>query len=298
MWEKDPDFEGSYDQVAVDLELPLTEGLREVAELNVMKMMGALCNPLFQNKRRMIASGLCTTEQYEAGKAELLKRMCRYIEGSSANKAIVLPSQGANHTGNEWSSGEEEDELFVSPYMEEAVKEFEKFGKCNRSQFLPKMQNTKCLGTYDDDGHPRDTPVLSFGKVIGKEEDLPSGKNHADYINKKGKHDIVQYFQDHAEAFPSLSKIFIRTLAPHITTEVDCESLFSQAGHAAHPNRNRTVAETFERLVMAKHRISRIYCCPVKVLNDFMERRKKNAWSAEEDRNDIEFWEQQKDEYL
>ena len=39
--------------------------------------------------------------------------------------------------------------------------------------------------------------------------------------------------------FKGLSKVFIGTLAPHITTEVDCESLFSQAKHAAHPSRNR-----------------------------------------------------------
>ena len=51
---------------------------------------------------------------------------------------------------------------------------------------------------------------------------------------------------------------------------------------------------------MAKHRICRIYCCPVKVLNEFMERWKNKSWSEEEeeDRDDIEFWEQQKKEYL
>ena len=108
-------------------------GLRDGAEFNVMKMMGALFNPLFQNKKKMLASGLCTDGQYEAGRMELLKCMCQFIEGSSANQAIVIPSQGGNHTGNEWYSGEEDDELFVSPYMEQAVKEFEKYEKCNRS---------------------------------------------------------------------------------------------------------------------------------------------------------------------
>jgi len=78
--------------------------------------------------------------------------------------------------------------------------------------------------------------------VISKGENLLSGKNYADYIDKKGNYNIVKYFQDHNRTFPGLSKVFIGTLAPHITTEVDCESLFSQAGHAAHPNHNRTVA--------------------------------------------------------
>lgn len=103
--EKDPDYDGNYDEVSPDINLPLTIGIRDVAELNVMKMMGALCNPLFQNKKRMVASGLCTDEQYESGKSELLKRMCHFIEGSSAGKTVLLPTQGGAHSGNEWSEG-------------------------------------------------------------------------------------------------------------------------------------------------------------------------------------------------
>ena len=30
----------------------------------------------------------------------------------------------------------------------------------------------------------------------------------------------------------------------------------------------------------------------------FMERQKNKAWSKEQDRNDVEFWEQQKEEFL
>ena len=84
----------------------------------------------------------------------------------------------------------------------------------------------------------------------------------------------------------------------HLTTEVDCESLFSQAGHQSHPERGRTIAETFERLVIGKHRLSCIFCCQTKVLNEFLERWHKKSWSKEEDRDDVEFWSQQKEEYL
>eukprot|EP00956_Cyclotella_meneghiniana_P022130 scaffold41289_cov24-Cyclotella_meneghiniana.AAC.2 len=61
--------------------------------------------------------------------------------------------------------------------------------------------------------------------------------------------------------FPGLSTVVIGQLVPHIRTEVDCESLFSQTGHLSHPTRARTIAETFERLSMSKHKLSRIYCC-------------------------------------
>ena len=84
--------------------------------------------------------------------------------------------------------------------------------------------------------------------------------------------------------------MFVGKLAPHITNEVDCESLFSQAGHAAQPNCNRTVAETFELLVMAKNRMARIYCCPEKVKREFMRKNKDKDWNEKEDRDDIMFW--------
>ena len=58
------------------------------------------------------------------------------------------------------------------------------------------------------------------------------------------------------------------------------------------------MAETFERLVIVKHRLSRIYCCPEKVKFEFLDRWKRKAWSDKEDRDDIAFWEQQKKEYL
>ena len=108
----------------------------------------------------------------------------------------------------------------------------------------------------------------------------------------------MSFFIEHETTFPFLSKVIIGQLAPHITTEVDCESLFSQAGHLSHPNRNRTVAETFERLVTAKHRLSRIYCDKEKVKHEFIDRWKRNKFSSKEDRDDLEFWEQQKEEYL
>ena len=41
-----------------------------------------------------------------------------------------------------------------------------------------------------------------------------------------------------------------------------------------------------------------MYCCQEKVKNEFVERWKNKMWDENEDRDDIEFWEQQKMEYL
>ena len=203
----------------------------------------------------MLASGLFTEMQYDNGRKELVQCICCFLEGLTAQMEVSIIGTDAHHLSNEsneWSSEESDDETHVSPTMALPLKEFGVFEKYITTRFQPTMEKTKSLGAYDDDNNPREIPVLAFEQVIKKEDDLPSGKN------SKGKYDLVKYFWDHKDTFPGLSKVFIGTLAPHITTEVDCESLFSQAEHASHhPNCNRTVAETF--VVMGKHRLSRIF---------------------------------------
>ena len=50
---------------------------------------------------------------------------------------------------------------------------------------------------------------------------------------------------------------------------------------------------------MSKHRLSRIYCCRKRVIApEFLERWRKKLWSNDDDRNDVAFWNQQKEEYL
>ena len=136
-------------------------------------------------------------------------------------------------------------------------------------------------------GHAVDS-VLTLGPVVKKGFDLPSGRNHADY-DEKGYYDIVQYNLDHKVKFPGCCTIIVGQLSPHRTTEVDCEYLFSQAGYQSSQNRNRQVAELFERLVMGKHRLS---CTFIALQEEDM------SWSRDDDRDNFKFWEQQKNEYL
>ena len=108
-------------------------------------------------------------------------------------------------------------------------------------------------------------PNCCIGSVVNRGKYFPSGKNHTDYVNAKGKYDIVGFITDHCEDFKFVYNFSVGKQALHITTEVYCEYLFSQAGHLLHPNCIRTIAETFEILVMVEHIIDHLYCCPEKV---------------------------------
>jgi hypothetical protein len=80
-------------------------------------------------------------------------------------------------------------------------------------------------------------------------------------------------------------------MSGHITTEVDCESLFSQAGHYNHPRRARTNIRMYERLVVGNHRLHRVHCSIPRVRALFMKRWKDKSWEEKDERDDREFLE-------
>lgn len=105
--------------------------------------------------------------------------------------------------------------------------------------------------------------------------------------------------EDHKKTFPNIFDVGIGQFASHVTTEVDCESLFSEAGHLSNPRRARMKTKHYERLVVNKHRLGRIYCDNKKVLEHYMMKsREKNGWSEGDDREDKSFLETEKEIYL
>ena len=178
-----------------------------------------------------------------------------------------------------------------------ARQEYDKFLSWNHSQYLPKMKSTRVLGAIDEEGQPRD-PIYAIGAVVEKGVNLPSGRNHAEYVDVTGYYDIVKFLDDHRNYFPGLENVGIGQLCPHVTSKVDCESLFSSAGHVSDPRRSQTDIRLYERLVTTKHRMQHIYCSPRKVHQLFMKRWKDNDWDEKDERDDRAFLELEKAVYL
>ena len=143
--DKDPVFDGNDDDVARDLSEGLLEGLRDCEKLNVIKIMGAILHPLFQNKKRMVASGICKALQYDAGRKELINQVCRVYDRLSSTDSVHLPAP-IEHALNQWSSDEyEEDVLYVSPNNTLAEEELAKYESYNKYRFQPQLNPTKTL---------------------------------------------------------------------------------------------------------------------------------------------------------
>ena len=99
---------------------------------------------------------------------------------------------------------------------------------------------------------------------------------------------LLRCLEDHSKLFPEVVLVGVGQLAPHITTEVDWESLFSSAKQLSDPKRSRTKVRNYERLVIAKHRLDRIYLHQEHVLREHMQRNgTKDGWDEKEDREDL-----------
>ena len=127
---------------------------------------------------------------------------------------------------------------------------------------------------------------------------LPGGHNHAEYIDQTGQYDITQYLEHHKHKFPAIYIVCLGQICPHISTEVDCESLFSTAGYLADPRRSLTNIRLYERLVIAKHRLGRIYCHVPAVKELYLKRWKEKDWDENDKRDTKEFLELEKEIHL
>jgi hypothetical protein len=162
-------------------------------------------------------------------------------------------------------------------------------------KYLPEMNPVWVLYWYNNDDQPRE-PVYSFGPVVLRGENLPTGNNHANDIDKNGSYDIVKFLKDHASMFPIINRVATGQLCPHITAGVDCESLFSQSCYVSNPCRANTTICYYKIHVELMYRLGRIYCHIPTVVKTFMKRFKANDWNENLDVD--EFLELEKQIYL
>ena len=280
-----------------DINTSIMAGLEDKKCLSEIKIMGALLNPLYQSKSRMIEGGLCTEHQYMAGKVELLDRLSHFYEGQEQEVTSAIRHESTN----EWDDIELLDSTNANKTpLQKAEDEYNLYCVYMQSSHLPRMEPSKLLGAYTLEGDPKKEPVYSIGAVVekGDGKNLPGGHNHAEYVDKTGHYDIVQYLEDHKHKFPAIYMVCVGQICPHISTEIDCESLFSEAGFLADPRRSLTNVRLYERLVIVKHRLGRIYCHIPTVKELYLRHWKENDWDEHEERDTHEFLELEKEIYL
>ena len=119
--------------------------------------------------------------------------------------------------------------------------------------------------------------IIGQGTVRERGEDLKSGRNIADYLDKKGRMDLLTFFQHHKNEFPVLFVIVQREMSRRVV-EVPCETFFGIAGYVAAPRRSQLNVRNYERVSMLSVMLRCIYIDPVLVAEEYLRRCKKGAW--------------------
>jgi hypothetical protein len=86
-----------------------------------------------------------------------------------------------------------------------ATEEFDQLESYKRYKYRPKklkMTASTVLSVFDITSGKIEEIIVAPVEENGK--DLPSGKNLGDYIDSKGRMDVIQFYQDHNKYFPNL----------------------------------------------------------------------------------------------
>ncbi len=131
-----------------------------------------------------------------------------------------------------------------------ATEEFNGLESYKRNKYHTKTwKTTACTVLSAVDITSGKTEKIIVAPVEENGKDLPSDKNLGDYVDSKGRVDVLQFYQDHKKKFPNLWIIVQRKQARCIV-EVECERFFGLSGYVLGPRQTNLGVRTYEHLAM------------------------------------------------
>eukprot|EP00956_Cyclotella_meneghiniana_P033656 scaffold98044_cov37-Cyclotella_meneghiniana.AAC.1 len=228
----------------------------------------ALLNPMFGLKPAIVGSGLMNETQYQNAREGLLREM--QDEFDKKNPPV-------EHNSDDNNSLDGSVTVEDSGNYKLAVLEFQHFEEYEKQIHIPKCKLGRCLEKKDSKGR---VIRLGVGPVVSRGKDLPSKHNIADFLDKKGRLDIVRFFKVHKSLFPTLF-IIVQREASRRVVEVGCERFFGISGYISQPRRSRLGVRNYERISMLSVILKCIFVDPELVAKEYLNRCKRGAWKKE-----------------
>ena len=238
----------------------------------------ALLNPMFGYERRIVGSGLMSEGQYLKARQNLLSKMQDILDKSNPVLCFEL-------SDNSSSSDDDDDDIPMRDNQNygKAKQELEEFERFKRKKYLPTLKEASARCLTGESGK------IMVGTVQNKGKNLPSGHNLFDYIDIRGRIDIVQFFSDHSKVFPTLWVIAQRESSRRVV-EVGCERFFGLSGYISSPRRTRLGVRTYERLAMLASIVHTVYIDDALVAAEYLRRCKAGSWKKENTAEAVKCW--------
>ena len=121
------------------------------------------------------------------------------------------------------------------------------------------------------------------------EKTFRRAKKLGDYVNEKGRIDVLKIFEEHKKYFPTLWIIAQREATQQVV-EVGCEQFFGLSGYISSPRRSRLGVRTYEHVAMLALIIQSVYIDNKWVAQQFIEQCKKGSWKKENTEEALKCW--------
>jgi hypothetical protein len=233
--------------------------------------ISTLLNPMFGRKPNIIGAKLMTEEQYERSRRSIVRLIKDEMERDvPVTDVDLLEVETSNHSKD--GDCEIVDD-YIHQRAEEELKQFELF---KMWKFIPELKYERMIvGTNGTEGGGNFE--IGVGPVVKRGQNLPSNKNLADYIDKKGRMNLLDFFSDHEQRFPTLFKIMQRE-ASRRAVEVGCERFFGLSGYVSQPRRSTLGVRNYERLAMLATILQSLFIDPSWVAEEYLRRSKAGKW--------------------
>lgn len=229
--------------------------------------VSTLLNPTFGRQPLIVGSGLMSEEQYTCARSSLLQMMQDILDSKD-------PLQGAMSSDDSEDSRDGSLPSVLNNNHKKAEHELRLFENHKKAKYLPDLKEDGRHITLGDNPDR----YLIVGKVVQERgDDLPSKKNLADYLDNNGRCDVLLFFDDHKQIFPTLFLV-AQCMASRRVTEVGCERFFSISGYVSDPRRTRLGVRTYERLAMLSANLQHVYIDPKQVAKEYLRRCKEGLW--------------------
>jgi hypothetical protein len=230
----------------------------------------ALMNPMFGCKPVILGSKLMNDKQYHNAREGLL----RAIQDELDSKNFVVPVCNDNDDDNSLDGIEIEDD---NDNRRLAEREFRRLESYKLQHYIPKLNFLRSLVNKDS----KDRAIeIGTGSVISEGENLPSGKNLVQYLDAKGRFQVLRFLKDHESQFPNLY-VVARREASRRVVEVGCERFFNLSGYVSQPRRSQLGVRNYERIAMLSHLLNHVYIDPQWVAAEYLRRCKKGVWKKD-----------------
>ena len=235
-------------------------------ELPAAFSVSTVLNPMFGREPNIVNSGLMTAKQYKYARNTVVRAIQDELE--AASPVIEIDDSGS------YDSADGCVQPLEDHHYQQAEKELSQLEMYAQSKYRPTLKYDRCISGTNENGTKFE---IGCGPVVQRGVDLPSKKNLAEFLDKKGRMDLLKFYQSHKDQFPNILTIIQRE-ASRRAVEVDCERFFGLSGYISQPRRYRLNVRNYERLAMLAYIMQSVFIDPKWVAEEYLRRCKAGKW--------------------